>query len=1856
MRQRFMRRHVMPLADRLTAAKPQGQRGSRPSPPPASSSSSPRVHANPLRSRSSSRSPPSASASAPGSPPSAGVDGSPGQQRHQRRPLGEGPSAPTPNDDGDDEGALISALMGHTGNGDRDQQQQHHNGGEGVTTLLPQSGAGRRRGSVSAPGAGGASSSSLPHYAQPLNRGRAGSIGDGSGSGGPQGSPRGSGGRTGSIPGASNFYFAGDSSEGGGSSLQAPHVPYPPQSQPQRSISVGDFEASFLARQAAAEDARRREIESLRSRLEAARVAAEAAAVGSTPSGSPSGSIDAPLLPLDGSYISDGSRRILARLEAQGAPKATRAGLARLTAPTASARARMAEAGGPGSVGAGSVDGHQQARYPEAADLLAGADSDYQHQLHRGPPATPQQGGAPTVYFTGAVVARSAATLARRDAAVRAVLEGEDALRNRPKASDYSTALVRRRLAREVAVVADSVSATACATAPAAAAGGGGAGGVGSSAAAGVATVQVPWWLLPLRLADVAVLLARCGFLPHAESAVPAVAAALAAAGLPSQSPLTRAQAQHAQAIVLDHLPSTATSNGSSGGSGISARLLARVWLAMSLPSLAHAIGADGATAAAAEEEAEAGEEEVVEEEGADGEVNDGEGEPAPSPPSAAGDGVGADVTDGSPSPPVAASETAAPDSDTSLVPAVRLLCLLQSVVTRAYDVQPELLLSAGVDVGLRQPPCVPVPAALAHACGLGSGAAAALVGEGVAPGHAASASAGSAASASADASNPFAAVLAASSARLRAIAGETAVSPLKGTANSSSPLRGRFGGTPLLPESSRVDGHEAPDGPAPLPSAGDDSLPFLALARQPLSCSIYWPGSLLHPLRRLYANRLNHMGSLKRTQAGVQGGSVKAVSVVASARKARAAAAAEAGGLPRPSSVGVGAGRRGGSVGTMPPSPFIAASASAEGGSSSSASLWDGLHHHTLSGTTGGGDEECTFVPLLSRRSLALAARRDAQMSAQLLGTPAASSSQPGSAADGSAGDDASASASAAGSALRLPREVLLLAYGAEKAAKAAAMRAAAAAVELAECSFRPDTGASVASYAGPGPASGASALAESGIGFQRGIASSSSGSGIGAMTPGQGESAAGMVPPGTVSRTAARRSGSIEGRPVYVPPYAQQLWEREFAPLAPPSAAATPAPGVGAASVSGGDGGEGGRSSAAELEEEGEEDGGAPASPSAAGDAAVAAAVSGDPWLGPSPSRAGGGRGRHGSPQRTARKTPHAYPASSFVLPSTPGDRKVPSFRGPASSSSFSAFGGGGGPETPGGAAEGASAAPAVGTGFSRTDWLFALASAKAESRKAAKVALDCRRAASELEGCTFAPSLGPSASSYSAVSSILNASALLSASAVGHAQQGQGPRTPARGGRETAGGASGGRGRGSKRYDSPTASSASRSRSRHASAPAHGGDVNAGAPGGSTSQAILGALSQHAARRATGGTPQRSPSASPTSTGQRGSSPSAASGRTAAAAVIAANLAAAASSLPPSRGMEAYLRRMAKTANAKQERAVVEAALAAGQLHRVRRGEDGSVSLAPPPPPHKSGGGSLDASRVSAGTVGSSGGGGGMSRRALNRSGLSSATATATAARRPGSPGRLPSGRAVANDGPKPPPASPPRPLSTRLAMHAVSRSPSPHRRLVVAAQKEEEERKRPTSASSRPRSPTVRGGPDSPLRASAILSPVAAGASRNQRGPASSPLSSSALDSSVLSGLGGPLTEADLRQASQSTGGSSGGSGGPPSGIAASLLSALASSGALSRGSGVPVAPLRPLSAAPPPPAPQPAPSSSSRSAADSTLGSLDTTALLNSSLRSSSSDGPPPSASSAGSPPLMFVDVAVSPELTDRVRT
>ena len=751
-------------------------------------------------------------------------------------------------------------------------------------------------------------------------------------------------------------------------------------------VGTGD---AFLSRQAAAESARAARLAAAARRVELSAAEAAAAAIRAA-TGAESVGTGGGALP--SSLMSNGSRRILERLAAEG--RAPHAG--RVMAPTAAALARTSGGAAPG------IDG-----------------------------ATPRRRATGSPVAIGRLWRAAQEQAARRVALVRAADADAVAQANGRKASAHSNALVRRRISRELAAAAVAVAcerAELDSPAPAPAAG---------------APSRLPWWMLPLRPRDVALVLHHTGFLSGAGSSPLDAELVEAAAAL----------AQRAQRLgsgggePSDDGPSVAAALAAlaplHGPAADAIALFGHVWDALTVAFVPQFTPTDA--------------------------VDD----------------------DGEPLPPTLSVRRGCFDPPLRTVPVVRLLALLHALVTDAYDARPAALAAASAAIGLDDPDVSPFIAgrrwaaaaatqehqleqqrsvvvtsagsidgdweggadadagdddadgegADAHAAGYASGGADApdgparrpedtpppgrrlLLGSpqrgvsvhgGAAGGHAPHHTSFVAGEAPAVAAASFADVLARHRSRTESSAGSvTAAHTLQqGREDNFAPTAADAKASAADIRIVFSDG----DASTPLSIRADDN----PLASDVCSGALVWPLDVLAALRPLYTNRLAFLGALRAADAAVRIG-----------RRQRPARGVE---------------------------PRAAHAASPTSLLDAVVTLSLGRPQHAGSASVGASlDEECTFAPLLSRKSLAMAARRDAERAStiavqrQRLQQHGASGSGPLSARDAASTSTTSPP----------PREALLLAYRAERDARAASLRAAADAAELAECSFQPRTNA---------------------------------------------------------------------------------------------------------------------------------------------------------------------------------------------------------------------------------------------------------------------------------------------------------------------------------------------------------------------------------------------------------------------------------------------------------------------------------------------------------------------------------------------------------------------------------------------------------------------------------------------------------------------------------------------------------------------------------------------------------------------------------------------------------------------------
>ena len=436
-----------------------------------------------------------------------------------------------------------------------------------------------------------------------------------------------------------------------------------------------------------------------------------------------------------------------------------------------------------------------------------------------------------------ALYAAALARRARQQSAVKEALgaAAQAAVALRPNAQ--SEAIMRKRLTRECAAACvfiarrRAVTAAARARAFAAAAAASSGSSEGSANASAAAAAAAPpstsflWWQLELAPAELALLAQALGLFGDRGTVTPEEAHA----AVVTQSGDARCEAYAAaEAAAAGGGGSGSSGSGGGGGHRIGGpgvesllQLLARLWAACST------LGA-------------------------------GEGgwavlESLSSPASASASGTA----------PVPAGAAAEGSSSLPLLPAVRVLAVLQALVTGAYDVRPSLLAAAAVELGMGSAyihappaslPALPRQAGSAAAAASTSAAAAAPSQHPALP----ASLAGSEAASPSTPPRPAAA----------AAGGEGSFAPPPPPTPSSFTsaieaalqeanvaLRSR-----LLPA-----GASAPPTPdAPAAAAAPPSSTLHPLAAAVISARATFPAALLAPLRQMYFNRLAHTTSLR--------------------------------------------------------------------------------------------------------------------------------------------------------------------------------------------------------------------------------------------------------------------------------------------------------------------------------------------------------------------------------------------------------------------------------------------------------------------------------------------------------------------------------------------------------------------------------------------------------------------------------------------------------------------------------------------------------------------------------------------------------------------------------------------------------------------------------------------------------------------------------------------------------------------------------------------------------------------------------------------------------------------------------
>jgi hypothetical protein len=603
--------------------------------------------------------------------------------------------------------------------------------------------------------------------------------------------------------------------------------------------------------------------------------------------------------------------------------------------------------------------------------------------------------------------------LARQRAAVASAEQGAQRARDSKRTLARSDTLLRARLARELVAACVFVS----------------------SGAAAPPTLSLPWWLVPLTPADAAVVLHACGFLSGAQLASQVAedavllglrmlrerheaARAAQADGAGLQSGAARIRGPHAQAYAafIASLPAPLAD---------SARLLLRSWVAVTRP----AVSLWGADASKDDSTLPGGVFRLVPSAAPSTNVSVGYlGADAldftvdESLASTAGPGTGT-VFPSDLAPPAAAEQPIAflPAGALAVppVPAIRLLALLQALVTGGYDARPEVLVRAATKgLGLTSH-TLAVPVALAHAAGIALPGATVSVAPSAEPAHAFGIDVDAGGHLDVDAPaaysparavrrpgdrgdyedgdsvgteipSAFSAALRVHRERLRLVAeahhGLAALpsgSPAPAAPSAQSVLERLAQAAEMDYSAKASDAHSAAGAVDTLTGVHEGGPSSGAL--DVLMGRLTWPVPALHPLRRLYTNRIAFLGSLTRDKVMP----VASPDPPGSVRKGR-----------RVSNVQRGAG-------------YL--------------------------------DPECTFAPLLCKKSLEIASAHQASVPVVVRNGGGAEGEE-----DAVATDDVQWQ--------NMPRELVLLRYKVEADAKAKARRMQAAAKEVEECTFQPN------------------------------------------------------------------------------------------------------------------------------------------------------------------------------------------------------------------------------------------------------------------------------------------------------------------------------------------------------------------------------------------------------------------------------------------------------------------------------------------------------------------------------------------------------------------------------------------------------------------------------------------------------------------------------------------------------------------------------------------------------------------------------------------------------------------------------
>jgi hypothetical protein len=475
-----------------------------------------------------------------------------------------------------------------------------------------------------------------------------------------------------------------------------------------------------------------------------------------------------------------------------------------------------------------------------------------------------------------------------------------------------------------------------------------------------------------------------------------------------------------------------------------------------------------------------------------------------------------------------------------SRVTAVRLLALLQALLTGGYDVRRKTLSACGSDIGLAHPfltlPST-LPSAAAANTAAATEAAAALSSSPVKGGATTSPLKKDTAEATQQLPPAFASALKAHSERLRGLSSAL----FAGRLPPASPPP-----APLSSSSSTAAAASSADSAVTTAGAGIQSHTQTLLAQEVLEGRLLWPIHVLIPLQRLYSNRLAYLGNLTRRDTRQDVGMGAAAEIVTLSRKASAAShlsAGSGGGLTNPLAIQAPAApilrQRGAphtslASGHATPallSPFTSSASNNGGGGGVDGSFSSNPLAAVVAATNADPNtalplgpgmsisdaQECTFQPMLCKKSLAIAGRQEWEKGGRRAGigggvdgtphghaialaasgkpkdpnSPLAMPSSLYSANNMGSGSNVMShgGSSSSSSAQKVPREVALMEFAARTNARLKHARAQRIADELAECSFKPDLSKGKHILQPP---------------QQRGVSASSSGSGAsGTHTP---------------------------------------------------------------------------------------------------------------------------------------------------------------------------------------------------------------------------------------------------------------------------------------------------------------------------------------------------------------------------------------------------------------------------------------------------------------------------------------------------------------------------------------------------------------------------------------------------------------------------------------------------------------------------------------------------------------------------------------------------------------------------------